>query len=178
MNLQSQIESILFVASKPLKISTLAKALSKKKGEVEDVVEQLIQKYSGSSGIYILQVEGSIQMSTNPQNAEAIEGFVKDEIAGELTKAQLETLTVIAYKQPITRPELETIRGVNCSLIIRNLLIRGLIDESDDPDKLTPVYKLSFEAMRHLGVSSVEDLPDYEDISTHTHITQILEDDK
>lgn len=175
MNLQSQIESILFVASKPLKLQTIAKALDCDINEIEEAVENLIRKYNSESGISILQVDESIQMSTNPKNIGSIEGFIKDEVAGELTKAQLETLTVIAYREPITRPELELIRGVNCSLIIRNLLIRGLIDEVDEADKIVPVYRLSFEALRHLGVSNVTELPDYENMSGHDHIKQVIE---
>ena len=175
MNLQSQIESILFVASKPLKPQVIAKAVGKSLHEVEEAIEILIMKYNDDSGINILQVDDSIQMATNPKNLEVIEGFIKDEVAGELTKAQLETLTVIAYREPITRPELELIRGVNCALIIRNLLIRGLVEEIDEPDKIMPVYRLSFEALRHLGVSNVKELPDYDEMSEHANIKQVVE---
>ncbi len=175
MSLQSQIESILFVASKPLKPQAIAKAVGKSIHEVEEAIETLIMKYNDESGINILRVKDSIQMATNPKNMEVIEGFIKDEVAGELTKAQLETLTVIAYREPITRPELELIRGVNCALIIRNLLIRGLIEEIEEADKIVPVYRLSFEALRHLGVSNVKELPDYEEMSQHAHIQNVVE---
>ena len=113
-------------------------------------------------------------MATNPDNAEVIEQFVHDEAAGELTKAQLETLTVIAYRGPITRPELEQIRGVNCALIIRNLLLRGLIVEKEDTSQLTTVHALSFEALRHLGITSPAELVDYVALHTHEHIENVL----
>jgi len=176
-NLVSKIESILFVASKPLSDKVIAKAVGKSKEEVQEVLRELIDKYNKeSSGINILQDANDYQMATNPNNSDAIDGFIKDEVSGELTKAQLETLTVIAYREPITRPELEQIRGVNCSLILRNLLVRGLIEEKESEDKITHVYTLSFEALSHLGVSNVNKLPDYIVLSKHEHIENILED--
>lgn len=175
MYLQSQIESILFVASKPLKPQSIANVLGRSVYEVEEAIEFLRMKYNSDSGINILQVGDSIQMASNAKNLDVIESFIKDEVAGELTRAQLETLTVIAYREPITRPELELIRGVNCSLIIRNLLIRGLIEEKEDSEKIVPVYYLSFEALRHLGVVSVKELPDYNEMHEHSHIKQVLE---
>lgn len=175
MNLQSQIESILFVASKPLAVKTIAKAVRKNEAEVTEALEGLKARYNHEqSGLRILTVEDEVQMASSPDNAAVIEGFVKDEAAGELTKAQLETLTVVAYRGPITRPELEQIRGVNCALIIRNLLIRGLIDEREDPQSILPRYSISFEALRQLGIENVADLPEYQTLRAHAHIEDRL----
>ena len=176
MNLNSQIESILFVASKPLKIGQIAKATQKIESEVEESLLGLQERYNHeNSGIYILSENGVYQMSTNPDNIEMVDLFIKDEISGELTKAQLETLTVVAYRGPITRPELEQIRGVNCSVILRNLLMRGLVEENDSQDKILPVYNLTVEALRHLGIQFVTELPDYESLHVHEFIEAILE---
>lgn len=176
MSLISKIESILFVASKPLDFKVIAKAIGKTDIEVEELIETLKMKYNrDDSGIHILQEGKQVEMATNPENIDSVDMFIKDEISSELTKAQLETLTVIAYREPITRPELEQIRGVNCSLIIRNLLIRGLINEKDSKEKIMPVYSLSFEALRHLGVDSASDLPDYSNLSKHENIEKTLE---
>ncbi len=175
--LNSKIESIFFVASKPLSLGALAKALDVSKDKVAEAVETLKSKYNQDDcGIHILEINDELQMSTNPVHAAVVDEFIKDEIAGELTKAQLETLTVIAYRGPITRPELEQIRGVNCSLILRNLLIRGLIEEREDEGKLMPVYVLSFDALRHLGITDVAQLPEFEQLHAHQHIEQALED--
>lgn len=175
MSVLSQIESILFVASKPLSFVVIAKALGKPEREVEEAVAALKRRYNTEqSGIHILQEGKLVQMATNASNAAAVEGFIKDEISGELTKAQLETVTVIAYRGPITRPELEQIRGVNCALILRNLLVRGLIDEQEDKGKLTPVYALSFSALRELGIKAVTELPDYDSLHAHEHIERAL----
>lgn len=174
MTILGKIESILFVASKPLTIKKLAKALEVGEDKIEEALDVLKSKYNQSqSGIHLLFDGDMVQMATNPENVEAIDGFVKDEVAGELTKAQLETLTVVAYRGPVSRAEIEQIRGVNCAVILRNLMIRGLIDEQDG--KLMPEYVLTVEALRHLGITSVHELPDYETLSQHEYIEQTLD---
>lgn len=178
MNLNSQIESILFVASKPLSAGVIAKALKTKEAEVKEALEDLKSKYNHEgSGIHILSEGNKYQMATNPNNAEVIAEFVRQEAAGELTRAQLETLTVIAYRSPITRPELEQIRGVNCAIVLRNLMIRGLIEESSEEDKILPVYNISFEALRHLGLRNVSELSDYEELHAHEYVENTLNRD-
>ncbi len=174
MSLLSKLESILFVASKPLSIHTLAQTLEKNEVEVEEAVETLKMKYNQpDSGIHILSEGRSVQFSTDPENGEVIQSFLKQEIAGELTKAQLETLTVIGYRGPVSRSEIEQIRGINCAVILRNLLMRGLIDEQNN-DTLVPVYSLSFEALSHLGIHSVADLPEYETLHAHEYIVSAI----
>lgn len=175
MNLFSKIESILFVASKPLTAKQIAKAAGVKPSEVEDALETLKMKYNREdSGINILEQDSQVQMASNSDNIDVVEGFVKEQVSDELTRAQLETLTVVAYRGPITRPELEEIRGVNCAVILRNLMIRGLIEEGEDKDKMLPVYTLSFEALRHLGLKSTSELPSYEELSKHEYLENII----
>lgn len=176
MSLLSQIESILFVASKPLNTRQIAKAVQKKETEVEEAIENLKVKYNhDESGVHILSVDDNIQMSTNSQNSAVVDLFVKDEVSGELTKAQLETLTVVAYRGPVTRPELEQIRGVNCAVILRNLQMRGLVEESEKTDKILPVYTLSLDALSYLGLKSLQELPDYEILHKHEFIEDVLQ---
>ncbi len=175
MSLLSKIESILFVASKPLSVKTLAKALEKNEVEVEEALETLKMKYNhAESGIHVLSEGSMIQLSTNPEHGEIIQSFLKQEISGELTKAQLETLTVVAYRGPVSRGEIEQIRGMNCSVILRNLMMRGLIEESSE-NSLVPVYSLSLEALSHLGIHSVQELPDYATLHAHEYIQVALE---
>ncbi len=170
-NLTSALESILFVASKPLTIQSLARALEVSEGDIEGALTHIGEKFTGISGIHYLRVEDRIQLVTNPENALMVEKFTARDILGELTRAQLETLTVIGYRGPITRPEIEEIRGVNCAVILRTLLIRDLIDEQESKESVLPLYTLSISALRHLGVSRVEDLPDYDQIRNHVHFT-------
>ncbi len=173
--MHSHIESILLVASRPLRYSDIAQALDADTSVVAEVIEELKARYNTeSSGIHIFVVDDTVRIGTNPAHAAVVEQFMKDEIAGELPKAQLETLTVIAYRGPITRAEIEQIRGVNCSVILRNLLVRGLIEERQDEASFMPVYTLSFDALRHLGLTSISELPEYDTLRTHAHIDAVL----
>ncbi len=174
MNLKSKIESILFVASKPLSVKNLAKHLAVPKEDIVFVLQELFLKYNGpEAGVILLQNNDEWQMVSNPNNKEVTENFVKAEITEELTRPQLETLTVISYCGPITKPELEQIRGVNCSLIIRNLMMRGLVKETESPTALIPTYEVSMDFLRHLGLSSLSELPDYAELHKHEYISKL-----
>ncbi len=175
MNLVSKLESILFVASKPLTIQKLAQASGESVSSIEEALETLMMKYNqDDSGIHILREADTVQMATNAANADAIDSFIKNEVTGELTKAQLETLTVIAYRSPITRTDLEQIRGVNCAVILRNLMMRGLVTLHDSNDEILPTYILTTDALSHLGVRETSELPEYDRLHTHGHIEYSL----
>jgi len=175
MNLLSKLESILFVASKPLTIVQLAKSLETSKENIMEALETLSMKYNrDDSGIHILREAETVQMATNPDNADVIDGFLKDDVSGELTKAQLETLTVIAYRSPITRADLEQIRGVNCAIILRNLMMRGLVEQYDSSDEILPTYVLTMDALAALGISEISKLPQFAELSQHAHIEHAL----
>lgn len=176
MNLQTQLEAILFVASKPLSYKSLASAAGVNLSDIESSLRLIIEKFNTpDSGIHVLESDGMVQMTTNPEEADAIEKFVEKEIKSELTRAQLETLTVIAYRGPITRPEIEQIRGVNCALILRNLMMRSLVEENTGVDDLVPSYVLSIDALRVLGLGSVRDLPEYDALHSHEYLEQALD---
>ncbi len=176
MNLQSQIEAILFVASKPLTIKQFVISTGASLDEVRSSLNFLIEKYNTlESGIFILETEDMFQMVSNPDAAAVVEKFVQKEMSSELTRAQLETLTVIAYRGPLTRPEIEQIRGVNCALILRNLMMRGLLEENSGVDDLMPSYVLSLDALRVLGIQSVRDLPEYEALHAHEYLDHALQ---
>ena len=178
MHTLSAIEAILFVASKPLNVRTLAKAVDKSEADILETIESLKVKYnSDQSGIHVLVSGDDVQFATNPAYADVIESFVKREASGELTKAQLESLTVIAYRGTITRPELELIRGVNCAVIIRTLMMRGLITEIEDSAKLMPAYEITTQALAELGLSSAAELPDYDTLHVHEHLEHALKED-
>lgn len=176
MSILSKLESILFVASKPLGVKKLAKVMGASAGEVQTALDNLQAKYNhAESGIVLIQNNEEWQMASNPDNREAAENFLKAEVSGELTRPQLETLTVISYCGPITKPELETIRGVNCSLILRNLMMRGLVKEVEDAANLLPTYEATMDFLRHLGINSLRELPDYDKLHQHDNIVQTLE---
>lgn len=173
-NLSTKLESILFVASKPLSLKKMAKVLAAAELEVKEALAELSDKYNRSnSGIVILQNRNEWQMASNPENREAAENFLKAEVSGELTRPQLETLTVISYCGPITKPELEQIRGVNCSLILRNLMLRGLVKAIDQESVLLPKYEVTMDYLRHLGLSSITELPDYDKLHKHPYLEEV-----
>ena len=174
MSNKSKIESILFVAAKPLSIKKIMAVLKSNEKEVSADLLELQAKYNqDDSGVKILQNGDEWQMVASAENKEVSENFLKSEVSGELTRPQLETLTVVSYCGPITKPELEQIRGVNCSLILRNLMLRGLVKENEDGASLLPAYEVTMDYLRHLGLNSLEELPNYSELHKHPYITNL-----
>ncbi len=175
MSLISEIESILFVASKPLSVKKIIKAIEAEEASVQEILQTLCDKYNRpESGVVLLENNSEWQLVSNPINRTVAEKFLKAEVTGELTRPQLEALTVISYCGPMTRPELEQIRGVNCALILRNLLMRGLIKENEDPSSLLPTYEITMDYLRHLGINSLSELPDYNTLHNHEYVMKVL----
>ena len=176
MELKKQIEALLFISNKPLDLKKMAELTGRSKEEIETVLETLKTEYNNNEakGIRILIHEGKVQMTTDGECSEAVEKFLKEELTGEMTRPQLETLTIIAYRSPITKMELEQIRGVNCSLILRNLLMRGLVEAETNKKIMTTVYKVTADFVRYLGLTDIKELPDYEKLSTHQSLEDLL----
>lgn len=175
MNINAQLETILFVAGKPLSLKKIIKVLQIEEPIAQEALANLCLKYNNqASGIVIIQNNDEWQMVASPDNHEVAENFLKAEVSGELTRPQLETLTVVSYCGPITRPELEQIRGVNCSLILRNLMMRGLVKEAEDPSGLLPKYEVTTDYLRHLGVNNLNELPEYDKLHNHEHVSLTL----
>jgi len=174
--LNAKLESILFIAARPMNAKKLAEICGVSKEEVLKAVEELAEFYNnGERGIRIMHHGNDVQMTTAPEVAKMVQDFIKDETTGELTKPSLEALTVIAYRGPITKPELEQIRGVNCSLILRNLMMRGLVEMIGEPGEPQTTYRVTMDFLRFLGVAGVEELPDYDKLRSHENIVKVLE---
>lgn len=175
MSLQSKIESLLFVSPEPLALKELTRLTSEPKDKVEAALEKLRAKYRADKdgGLILIETASSFQLVTAPGNAALVAEFLKSDLSGELTDPSLETLSIIAYRGPITKPELEQIRGVNCSLILRNLAMRGLIIIHEERGGL-PRYEASAEFVRFLGLRTVKELPDYEKLHEHATIAQVM----
>ncbi len=173
--LTSHIEAILFVEAKPVTYKKLATILNSTPEAVAEVVTNLSQVYETEQrGLRLLITESGVQMVTAPELHEIVAQVVKDERTGDLTKPSLETLSIIAYRSPVTKAEVETIRGVNCSMILRNLLIRGLVEETFDKTKGVEVYTITHDYLQLLGVSQVNQLPEYERLSRDLKIGEVL----
>jgi len=176
MSLRSQIESLLFISIRPLSLKKIIELSGGRQDEVKKELADLFEEYNQKDkGINIQKIGNNYQMVSNAENSKMISGFLKEEITGELTPASLETLTVIAYRGPITKAELEMIRGVNCSIILRNLLIRGLIEEKEDKQNMVATYQISFDFMKHLGITEPAQLPDYEKLNSSEALEKLLE---
>lgn len=175
MSIKSKIESILFVASKPIGYQALAKLVGATKNEIQDALYQLDSWYkSYQSGIRLVFGDQEVQMVSAPENSTIVKRFLKEEITGELTPPALETLTIIAYRGPMGKAELEQIRGINCSLILRNLLIRGLINMTENKKTRQKMYCVSVEFLKFLGIGSTRELPEYEKLSSHKAVEELL----
>jgi segregation and condensation protein B len=163
-DLTSIIESILFVSAKPQSTADLARLLRSEEQEVLAAL-QALAKNRQDNGVILLEAGGQWQFATNPKNSAAVRAFLNAELREKLTDATIETLAIIAYRQPISRTEIETIRGVNSQYSIRNLLIRGLIQKIPNPlDNRQILYETSIEFLSHMGLSSNNELPDFESI--------------
>jgi len=161
MNVGSILESMLFISGEPMSFKKISKYTSIEVPDLQNSAEELAKKYNEEGrGLRILIKDGDVQMVTAGENSKYVESFMKADIEGELSRAALEVLSVVAYRGPIPRSKIEEIRGVNCSFTLRHLLIRGLVERIDNPsDARTYLYRISFDFLKKLGVEKVEDLP-------------------
>ncbi len=175
-SLSATIEAVLLVSNRPLGLRELADVCEKKISEVEAAVQTLVDAYGQrpETGIQLTRVGNLVQLVTAGVCAPIVQRFLQQETTGELTRAQLETLTIIAYRGPVTRAELEQIRGVNCAIILRNLHIRGLIETQAERAPI-PRYLVSMDFLKSLGLPTVERLPDYVRLHGAEVINRLLE---
>jgi len=173
MNTKSKIESLLFLSGNPFSADKMSGVLKLKKEETLAALEELKKEYDEAErGMRIAVIENKYQMVTAPEASEVVQDFLKEEVLGELTKPQLESLTVIAYRGPISKFELEQIRGVNCTMILRNLMIRGLIEMKpiDGAEK----YLITHDFMKYLGLADLKNLPDYDALNANANLQDLM----
>ncbi len=164
--IEKQIESILFWKAEPVKISDLAKILEISEAQVNEAAQSLNTSLE-NRGIQLLNDNNELSLITAAENGPLIEKLLKEELNKELSKAALETLSIILYKEPMKRSEIDYIRGVNSQFIIRNLMIRGLVDKEQNPnDERGFFYKASADLLNFMGIKSVTEMPEYEKVRT------------
>ncbi|WP_297200913.1 SMC-Scp complex subunit ScpB [Thermanaeromonas sp.] len=164
---RAALECLLFVSSRPASPAELARALKISEEEVEILVQELQELYERDEhGLQIRKVAGGYQMCTRPEYASYIENFLKPELPS-LSRAALETLAIIAYRQPITKAEIENLRGVKVDGVLATLLNRGLVKEvgrKDAPGR--PIlYGTTSLFLEHFGLKSLEELPPLEEVA-------------
>ena len=163
MNLSNTIEAILFWKGEPVEIKELSKLCSVSDEEIKLGISALDLNLK-NRGVTLIKTDDSIMLATATEASLIIENLHRDEINKDLGKAGLETLAIVLYKHPISRREIDYIRGVNSAFIVRNLLIRGLIEKIEDTEnKRNFLYKPTINTISFLGLSSIADLPDYEE---------------
>jgi segregation and condensation protein B len=166
MNLESQIESILLFKNEPVSVKELATATGSKPDEVKAALLNLQEFYRGR-GIVVITNGEEYGFGTSPDNSSLIEAIQKEEISRELGRAGLETLAIILYKGPISRREIDQIRGVNSGFILRNLLIRGLVERVDSvAGERSFSYEPTLKLLEYLGITNREELPEYKEAFT------------
>ncbi|MES3005539.1 MAG: SMC-Scp complex subunit ScpB [Patescibacteria group bacterium] len=162
--LTKNLEAILFWKGEPQSIKELSKALNTDEDSIKSSVKELEEQLQGR-GIILMQNNDEIMLGTSPDTSKLIEAITKEELSRDLGKAALETLAIILYKGPVKRSEVDYIRGVNSTFIIRNLLIRGLIEKKQAPDdQRASLYSTSFDLLSHLGISNVKELPEFDQV--------------
>jgi segregation and condensation protein B len=162
--LQAMIESLLFVAVIPISINQLSASLDESIRRIEIALEELSEHYKKTSGLRLQWKGKKVQLVTSPDLAQMIEDFLGIETTTTLSQASLETLAIIAYKQPISRPMLEEVRGVNSDGVVRNLLSKGLIEEVGRVDGVgrAILYGTTTDFLNHFGLTSINELPPFE----------------
>ena len=160
LDLSARLEALLFVAPGSVTISQLASALEVPASEVEAGLEQLQAGYI-LRGLRLQRHAGRFQITTAPELAPLIERFLGLEVTSQLSRAALEALAIVAYQQPVTRPQVDSIRGVNSDGVLKSLLSKGLVQEmgrAEGPGR--PIlYGTTPDFLGYFGLSSIEDLP-------------------
>ena len=162
-SLKQKVEALLFVAGRPVALADLAKFAQSDEAGIKTALAELERDYQSSErGVQLFQNAGEAQLVSHGETRSVTEPFLKEDIEGNLSRAALETLSIIAYRQPITRPEIDFIRGVNSTIMLRNLLMRGLVDRKrSGKDARMFEYVISFDLLKMLGISKIQDLPEF-----------------
>ncbi|MDD5547486.1 MAG: SMC-Scp complex subunit ScpB [Candidatus Pacebacteria bacterium] len=166
-NILSKLEALLFIYGEPIEIKKIGKILGLSEEETSVALASLeAELIRAERGLTLMKDGEKVQLATKPEFSNILESLIKQEYTDELTPAALETLSIIVYSPMITRADIEYIRGVNSSFILRSLLMRGLIERKDNPRGGNAyVYKITFDLLKRLGISSNEEVPEFQKYS-------------
>ena len=160
--LRASLEAILLVADEPVPVVVLAQVLERPRNEVAAELRDLAAAYAAEGrGFDLREVAGGWRFYTREDCAPLVERFVSDGQEVRLTQAALETLAVVAYRQPVSRVRVSAVRGVNCDSVMRTLVLRGLVEEAGtDKETGAILYRTTAYFLERLGLASLEDLPE------------------
>ncbi len=160
----------MFYVAGPVKEAALAELLEITQEELETELETISKQFA-VSGVRVVRHAGTVMFATAPECSEILEKMIELERESTLGRGSLETLSIIAYKGPVSKKEIEYIRGVNCDYAIRTLLLRGLIEK----DQLA-LYTVTSDTVLHLGLQNISDLPEYDTVQKELEVGQVTED--
>lgn len=164
MNLEQKIEALLFWRGEPMSRKKLSEVLKAGQSEINEAVEKLKINLAGR-GVVLQDLENDISLGTPPELSGLFEDLQKEELNKDLSKASLEVLSIVLYKNGVSRAEVDYIRGVNSSFTLRALSVRGLVEKTvDKDDNRRYVYKPSLELISYMGMQNIEELPDFTEI--------------
>jgi segregation and condensation protein B len=164
-DLSAIIESILFVYGEPMEPARLARITGADEESVREALGRLKDALRGG-GLVLMEHDGAWQMGTHPDMSPYVEALARGQFGEALSRAALETLAVVAYRGPLSRPDIEYIRGVNSSFTLRNLMIRGLVERAEyAKDGRGYRYRVSTDFLKYLGLEGIGDLPRYEELT-------------
>jgi segregation and condensation protein B len=173
--IKSVLESLLFVSGDPVKLAKLAKICQLGRKEIEEAIGDLDKIFQEQKrGIRIIKKDDSVQLASAPENADFVSQLVSGEMNADLSKSALETLSIVAYRGPITRAQIESIRGVNTSYVLRSLLLRGIIERKETSDIRGYIYEISFDFLKLVGIENTDSLPDWENLSKNEKVEELL----
>ena len=177
-NLENILESILFVAGEAVDVADICSKLDATKAEIQEAAKKLQKRYGENSGIKLLSFNGKLQLSSNPAFADEVALVLNPIRQRNLSKATLETAAIIAYKQPITRLEIEEIRGVGSDYAISILLEHGLIEVVGKKDTVghPSLFGTTDEFLKRFDIQSIDELPDYDKLLEQIKVIRTKDD--
>lgn len=176
--LTHKVEAILFFKGEPITIKKLAGILNVSEGDIDGALDDLEANLMGR-GIRLMRKDDEVMLGTAPECSTLIDGLIKEDINRELGKAGVETLATVLYLAPIARSSVDHIRGVNSSFIMRNLMVRGLVERIPNPGgQRSFLYRPTFELFSYLGITRPEELPEYETVRAEISLFNRTQDEK
>ncbi len=176
--IEAALEAVLFVAAGPVALGQLAEVMQVPISAIETALQALNDHLGDGHGLRLQRHEGRVQLTTAPEMASVVERFLGIEATARLSRAALEALAIVAYRQPITRPGVDAVRGVNSDGVMKSLLAKGLIQEmgrAEGPGR--PIlYGTTAEFLQYFGLSSLRDLPSFDVESSQKTESGLLKD--
>jgi len=173
--IKTYIEGILFISESPVRTSTISESLDVPEGKIKQVLRMLEQEYIDQNrGFVLKKISGGYRLYSNPALNEVLQRFVKTNIRTHLSQAALETLAIIAYRQPVTRTQIAEIRGVRTDSVVLTLLDKGLLKEAGKlKEPGNPIlYRTSDRFLELLGLNNLKDLPPLKEFKEDEQITE------